>query len=87
MKNKNKFGAKIASPNRKRCFMAPDVHEREVCTAASSIVQNISSFESQRKDSFTDGSEYEISKNKNDNDFNDKIQNMKDSCVTAGVQH
>jgi hypothetical protein len=48
MKNKNRIVGKIASPNRKRCFMVPDVHEREVCTATSSTVinQNISSFDS-----------------------------------------
>ena len=86
MKNKNKYITKIASPNRKRCFMVPDIHERQVCTAASSTVQNISSFDSQRKDSFTDGSFYENSKNKNDDDSNDEIQNLKATCVTTGMQ-
>ena len=89
MKNRNRIVGKIASPNRKRCFMVPDVHEREVCTATSSTVinQNISSFDSQRKDSSTEETTFEISKSKNDNDFNDEIQNMKDSCVAMGMQN
>ena len=66
--------------------MVPDVLEREACTAASSIVQEISSFESQRKTSFGEGKGFEICKNTNVNDFNDEIQNLRDKYVSKDMQ-
>ena len=64
----------------------PDVHEREACTATSSSVQEISSFDAQRKTSFGEGKGFEIYKNTNENDFNDEIQNLRDNYVSKDMQ-